>query len=62
MKIFNMKCLNKNNNIKIDKRVCRAKKSTSSFFGVPGMGTIYRVKVPNTEGDVGVSQEQGCRG
>lgn len=32
------------------------------FYCVPGMGTIYRVKVPNAEGDVGVSQEQGCRG
>jgi len=27
---------------------------------VPGMGIVYRVKVPNTEGDIGVSLRQGC--
>ncbi len=28
------------------------------LFSVPGMGTIYRVQVPNIEGDVGVSEDQ----
>ena len=36
--------------------------STGAFSSVPGMGAVYRVQVPNAEGDVGVSQEQGCRG
>jgi hypothetical protein len=30
------------------------------FICVPSMLISYRVEVPNTEGDKGVSQRQGC--
>jgi hypothetical protein len=30
------------------------------FLGAPSMGAVYRVKVPSTEGDIGVSLRQGC--
>jgi hypothetical protein len=36
--------------------------STALFFGVPGMGADYRVKVPNSEGSSSCSLRQGHGG